>query len=59
MRIHILSDLHIKYSAFEPCAVEADVIVLAGDIWIGHRGIAWARRTWPDKEVITFLETMS
>lgn len=52
MKIHILSDLHIEYSAYEPHAVEADVIVLAGDICLGTRGIAWARQAWPDKEIV-------
>lgn len=52
MKIHILSDLHIEYSDFEPQAVEADVIVLAGDICLGTRGVAWARQSWPDKEIV-------
>jgi len=52
MRIHILSDLHIEYSAFTPHVVDADVIVLAGDICSGIRGIVWARQAWPDKEVV-------
>lgn len=52
MRIHILSDLHIEFSPYEPHAVEADVVVLAGDIGNGTRGIAWARQAWPDKEVV-------
>ncbi|MDD4929008.1 MAG: hypothetical protein PHP85_07010 [Gallionella sp.] len=40
MKIHILSDLHLEYSAYEPQTVGADVIVLAGDICPGTRGIA-------------------
>lgn len=52
MKIHILSDLHIEYSAYEPRSVETDVIVLAGDICPGIGGIAWARQAWPDKEII-------
>ena len=52
MKIYILSDLHLEFLAFLPPMVDADVIVLAGDIWIGIRGIAWARQTWPDKVVI-------
>ncbi len=30
---------------------EADVVVLAGDIWQGDRGIYWARQTWPNNEI--------
>ena len=52
MKIHILSDLHTDYAPFDPQAVAADVIVLAGDICLGTRGIAWARQTWPDKEIV-------
>ena len=52
MKIHILSDLHIELSKFQPQPVDADVIVLAGDIDKGARGIVWARKTWPDKEII-------
>ncbi|MDD4912222.1 MAG: metallophosphoesterase [Sideroxydans sp.] len=52
MKIHILSDLHIEYTVYEPAAVEADVIVLAGDICLSTRGIAWARMAWPDKEIV-------
>lgn len=52
MKIHILSDLHIEFAAFDPLSYEADVIVLAGDIWFGSQGIAWARKAWPDKELV-------
>jgi len=52
MKIQILSDLHLEYSSFEPMQTDADVIVLAGDIWLGTRGIAWARETWTDKEIV-------
>lgn len=52
MKIQILSDLHLEFSLFKPPKLAADVIVLAGDIWIGIRGIAWARQTWPGKVVI-------
>ncbi len=53
MRIDILSDLHIEFAPFDPPhSVDADVIVLAGDIWLGSRDIVWARQTWPDKEIV-------
>lgn len=42
MRIHILSDLHIEFSPYLPVAVEADVVVLAGDIGLRERGVKWA-----------------
>ncbi len=44
MRIRILSDLHLEERLFEPPAVPADVVVLAGDIANGTAGIEWAQR---------------
>lgn len=32
MRIHLLSDLHNEHDAYKPSAVDADVVILAGDI---------------------------
>ena len=52
MRIHILSDLHLEFAEFQNYAVDCDVIVLAGDIQRGTKGIRWARKRWPDKEII-------
>ncbi len=52
MKIHVLSDLHLEFSDFHPCVVEADVVVLAGDIHKGARGIAWARATFPEQEIV-------
>ncbi|MDD2934068.1 MAG: metallophosphoesterase [Methylotenera sp.] len=52
MKLHILSDLHNEFSLYHPEQVDADVIVLAGDIWKGDRGIAWAHESWPGKRII-------
>src|SRR5687767_10781585 len=41
-RIHILSDLHLAFAPFAPPAVEADVVVLAGDTDVGLNGVKWA-----------------
>ncbi|WP_020160026.1 metallophosphoesterase family protein [Methylobacter marinus] len=48
MKIHLLSDLHNEIHPFTPSlhAQEADVVVLAGDIDIKARGIAWASETF-------------
>ena len=43
VRIHVLSDLHLEQRSFKPGDVEADVVVLAGDIATGTRGVEWAR----------------
>jgi predicted phosphodiesterase len=42
MRVHVLSDLHMERAPFELPATEADVLVLAGDIGSGVRGVRWA-----------------
>ncbi len=52
MKLHILSDLHVEFSPFDPPATAADVVVLAGDIHMGTRGIAWARAAFPRQTVI-------
>ena len=48
MKLLVLSDLHLEFSDMQKPAAEADVVVLAGDIWQGDRGIYWARENWPD-----------
>jgi Icc-related predicted phosphoesterase len=52
LSIHILSDLHLEFAPYHPPAVEADVIILAGDTHLGVRGVKWAREVFPDKPVI-------
>ena len=52
MRIHILSDLHIEIADYQPHKVACDVVVLAGDIGSDAKGIEWARRVWPDQQII-------
>jgi 3',5'-cyclic AMP phosphodiesterase CpdA len=51
-RIRILSDLHLELSAWTPPSVQADVVVLAGDIDVGVRGLEWARRHFHDTPVV-------
>jgi predicted phosphohydrolase len=41
LRLHILSDLHLEYEPFAPDPVEADAVVLAGDIAPGTAGVEW------------------
>jgi predicted phosphodiesterase len=52
MKLHILSDLHFEFSYFESPDTDADVIVLAGDIDKGNKGVYWARRAFPDKPIL-------
>jgi predicted phosphodiesterase len=46
MRIHLLSDLHNEFRPFVPEAVDADVVILAGDIDVKARGVAWAKQAF-------------
>ena len=53
LKIHIVSDLHLEFAKYEDHTnIDCDVVVLAGDIAIGAKGIAWARERWADKEII-------
>lgn len=47
MKIRVLSDLHLEFQDWNPPDAEADIIVLAGDIHSGTRGVEWARRQFP------------
>jgi predicted phosphodiesterase len=52
MKIRVLSDLHLEFRDWMPPAADADVIVLAGDIHVGVRGLEWARQRFPATPVI-------
>ncbi len=52
MRIRILSDLHREFGTVIVPEVAADVVVLAGDIDRGARGVAWARLRFPETPVL-------
>jgi predicted phosphodiesterase len=52
MRLHVLSDLHLERGIGEVPVVDADVVVLAGDIATGTRGVEWARRWAGGRPVI-------
>jgi len=55
LKIHILSDLHLEFAPFKPPTTKADIVVLAGDIHLGQKGLAWAKQSFPDKTVIYVL----
>jgi len=44
VRLHVLSDLHLEHAPFTVPDVDADVVVLAGDVAPGTAGIEWMRR---------------
>lgn len=55
MRINILSDLHLEFGRFITATTPADVIVLAGDIHCGVKGIHWIREHFPSTPVLYVL----
>lgn len=42
MKLHIISDLHIEFEDYNIQVLDADVIILAGDIGVGLKGLEWA-----------------
>ena len=54
VRLYVLSDLHLERQGFTPPPVQADVVVLAGDISVGTRGIEWARE-WADGRPVLYV----
>lgn len=59
MKICVMSDLHLEFEDARdssilnaPPAVEADLVLLAGDVHTRARGPAWAAKAFPDKPVV-------
>lgn len=52
MKIHVLSDLHLEFGPITLPRVDADLVVLAGDVHTKRNGIPWIRRTFPEVPVI-------
>ncbi len=47
MKIHVLSDIHCEFAPFSPIVTDADLVILAGDIDVKGRGVAWAKSAFP------------
>lgn len=54
MKLFVISDLHIEFGTQwdPPKDLDADVIVLAGDIHSGRKAFEWINRKFPGKQVI-------
>jgi predicted phosphodiesterase len=54
VRLHVLSDLHLERRPSMPADVEvdADAIILAGDVGAGTGGVEWARGLAPQRPVL-------
>lgn len=55
MKIQIISDLHQEFGSTDLSFDHADVVVLAGDVNIGTKGIEWIKTKIPNKPVIYVL----
>ncbi len=55
MKLHILSDIHAEFEPFDPPQTEADIVILAGDIHLGKKGLDWAKNQFPDSPVLYVL----
>lgn len=55
LRLYVLSDLHLEREEFDPPPVEADVIVLAGDVAMGSAALDWLRAWAPARPVLYVL----
>lgn len=55
MRVQIISDLHQEFGMSKLSFESADIVVLAGDVNIGTKGIEWIKSTIKDKPVIYVL----
>lgn len=55
MKIQIISDLHQEFGSTELSFDHADVVVLAGDVNLGTKGIEWIKNKIPNKPVLYVL----
>lgn len=55
MKIQVISDLHHEFGISELSFQNADLVILAGDINLGTKGIEWIKENIPDKPVIYVL----
>ncbi len=46
MRIHVISDLHLERAPLAAAAVDADIVIAAGDLHNGAAGIEWLKSTY-------------
>jgi len=56
MRIHILSDLHLEFAPFQLVQLDADVIVLAGDIHTARMDLSGYEKHFPSSKLFMCSE---
>ena len=55
MKIHILGDLHMEFGPISVPKAAADVVVLAGDIGVGIKGLTWIKQHFAGRPVVFVL----
>jgi len=55
MRLHVLADLHAEFRPIDIPDADADVVVFAGDVAVGPRGLDWIRTRFTDRPVVYVL----
>lgn len=55
MKIQIISDLHQEFGYTDLNFDRSDVVVLAGDVNLGTKGVEWIKSKIPDKPVLYVL----
>src|SRR5258707_1298825 len=51
MRLHILGYLHLEFAPIQIPRLDADVVLLSGDIHLVQAGIQWVRMQFPNTPV--------
>ena|ERR1022692_1303089 len=55
MRLLIMSDLHLEFGPIKLPRLDADMVVLAGDVHVGTKGLEWIKKQFNDRPVIYVL----
>jgi hypothetical protein len=58
LKVRVLSDLHMEFTNYQPAHLESigeDLVVLAGDIGVGIKGIEWAKTAFAGRRVVYVL----
>jgi predicted phosphodiesterase len=52
VKVALYSDLHLEFKNWYPTDIDADIIVLAGDIAISDAGMVWARKHFKNQPIV-------
>ena len=55
MKLYVLSDVHVEFEPFDPPEVDADIVILAGDIHVKNKGLLWAQEKFKNIPVLYVL----